>query len=229
MSDPITSSIILGIAGNLATNIVESHAENLKDTKIGKHLSKVGIIKPGFNQRISQAIALATTAYIQKNPTYNISEILTFLTSKTLSRALAGLILNMQPLDVPMLAERMSHYVGVDVKEAPHGWPNHIDPFQFIVGFIEELTAVFGSNADEGLIWLSRSIAENNSYLSKIQLGVDEISIKVGAIAQSLSGPQDKNVSEFEQIYLAHLNGRFHKVTTPGARELHGVTQSLRA
>lgn len=223
--EPITSSILLGIAGNLATNVVQSNIGKLQETKAGKALSKAGILSPSFNQIIESAIKKSTINFLNNNPSYNISEIHSFLSSRTLGKSIASFILNLDPIDVTALAERMSHYVGVPLKDAPQAWPNQIDPLRFISTFVEELKSTFGANADGGLIWISLKITEQHSHILHIHRAVDEINENVALIANS--APQKRDVTEFEELYLKHLNKRFEKVTTPGARELHGVTQSL--
>ncbi|PSH58401.1 hypothetical protein CU100_12405 [Phyllobacterium endophyticum] len=195
---------------------------------MGKLLARAGLLKAGFAQRLEAAIKLATERYLAEDSSFNIVEVHSFLQSRTLSRALGGFLLEGKPIDVPSLAERMSSYVGVPLTDAPEAWPNQIDPFRFVGGFIEQLMSIFASDADDGIIWLANALADQRSALSKIHLSVEEIRTGLPRIiSSSMAGPAEAQVVEFEKRYLEHLNSRFQKVTTPGARELHGLGQSL--
>lgn len=225
MSDPLMLSLALGVAGNLATNVVQSFGDKLEDTRAGKALAKVGLLKPGFEARLKASITEAASTFLHDHSEYNLSEIHSFLESKSFARDLRDMILDQKGLDSAKMMSRLETYVGVPLSEAPDSWPNYIDPELFVSRFFKIFTYTLGSQADEGMIWLGNAIGAQGITLSKISRKLDLL------IDSQSSEPSSEIFSiendSFRKAYLEHVVGRAQRISTPGARELRGINQSL--
>lgn len=224
MTDPIALTLIAGIGTNLATSVVQTKGSSIRDTWIGRRLAALGILRPGLTQRLQQALAASVEEYLTANPHYAIPEIERFLRSSVLTRQLRGYIIEGKSVDVRELAERLAMYVDVPVGDR-ESWPNRIDPFSFVLGLVECIRRHLAEDADEGIIWISQMLAEHGPLLQRIDDKVTQLHNDI----RNLSRKDEDNAirTEFESAFLSHLRTSFERVTTPGARELHGIGQAL--
>lgn len=225
MSDPITVSLALGVAGNLATNVTMALGERIEDTRLGKALSKLGFMTPGFEARLTATLEVAATNFLQANPSYALPEVYHFLQSKSFARDIKDMIADHRGFDATKLMARLETYIGVPLSEAPESWPNRIDPKAFARSFFDHLTHALINNADNGILWLGTTIAEQGITIRGVARKIDQLLEEQQALAASLT--TDDGEDEFRSAYMEHLVGRAQRISTPGARELRGINQSL--
>jgi hypothetical protein len=224
MGDPISVSLALGVAGNLATNVVQSLGDRIEDTRAGRALAKVGLLKPGFEARLKAALQEATVNFLEENPLYGLPEVHSFLESKSFARDLREMLLEQRGLDAEKVMSRLETYIGFPLSEAPESWPNRIDPQVFVQSLFNALTGALGRQADEGVLWIGIAVAQQGLSLRKISTKLDII---IDNQARFTSEPTAKLDENFRISYLEHLVGRAQKLSTPGARDLRGINQSL--
>lgn len=224
MPEPILAGVALGVAGNLASNIVTKAGQSLENTAIGRSLSFAGLLKPGFEQKLRHALDIAVINFLDEHQYYKITEVFDFLNSKWLSSELQNIILEQKTLNPARMAERLAHHIGIPITAAPENWPNQIDPFDFSHQLFSSFVKQLGVSADEGLMWISAALSKQDFTLSSIELKIDRV------IAEQNNRNVDYSYTiyrEFETRYIKHVVSRAQKISTPGARELRGINQSL--
>lgn len=228
MPDPIAASIALGVAGNLASAVVQSRFNAIHDTRVGRALSKLGLLRPDFDERLRLSLVESVSRFLSAYPLYHIEEVNRFLSSKLLVKDLAAYLLDGRRPDINQLAERLATYVGVPVEDAPSEWPNRIDPTLLIQQMLDEISRGLALDADPGLIWLSQSMLNVSSMVSALDAKLESLADDVASLERtSNSNSASRKDAAFDASYREHLLNRFRKITTPGARELHGVKQTL--
>ena len=214
-------SLTLGVAGNLASNVIQAQGNKIENTRAGRAMSKLGLIKPGFDERLRLAIQDSVQNFLLENRKYNLPEIHAFLEGKAFARDIKEMLFEQRGLNVEKVMDRLETYVGVPLTEAPESWPNQIDPRIFVNSLFTAFSSVLASHADEGLLWLGQAIGNQTKIIreisDKLDTALDRIPMPVGSGAYG----------EFLAAYMGHIAARAQRVSTPGARELKGINQSL--
>jgi len=221
MPEPVLTSLTLGVAGNLASNVIQSLAGKIENTRAGKTLSRLGLMSPGFEARVENAMKEAVEVFLKENTLYNIPEVHAFLEGKAFARDIKDMLLEQRGLDAQKVMERLETYVGVPLTEAPDSWPNKIDPAIFVRQLFQAFNETLALQADEGILWLGQAVAQHGLVLHTISDKLDKV------LDHSQKTSREFQQDEFLQAYLDHVTGRAQKVSTPGARELRGINQSL--
>src|SRR5262245_40544931 len=104
--DPVT--LAGGVAANLATTILQHHAERLRATTFGRAMIKLGLLKPGFAERLQAALAKAIDEYFQEHPSYLVNGGISFLVDPVTVKDLGDHILNGVPMDIEKLTTRLA-------------------------------------------------------------------------------------------------------------------------
>src|SRR5215472_17423648 len=91
----ITSTILI----NIASDIVEYHAQDLEGTLAGRLLKWSGLVEPDFYDRLRDTVKKALELFFQTYPHYDLSGIEGFFRDPAVARQIGGYILNRQPID----------------------------------------------------------------------------------------------------------------------------------
>jgi len=228
VAEPIITSIALGVAGNLATSMLQFQATRFRQSKLGDALAHVGLLRPDFDKRTHDALERTINNFFALYPMYRIPEIISFFENGGLSQSFFGKLLDREKVDLNIIVTQLSDHIGIPEERAPRDWPNGIIPDLLVRRFIDEFFRALGDDADDGMIWLSQQIAELVPSIDKIDTSLralrDDLPILVNKAEREFIADQR---SDFEKRYLEHLKSRYGRLTTPGARELHGLSQSL--
>jgi hypothetical protein len=223
--DPVT--LAGGVAANLATTILQTSAERLRGTTFGRALIKLGLLKPGFVDHLQVALTTAIEQYFQENPNYLMRGVVAFLMDPVIVQDLRDHILNGLPIDIGKLTQRLADDLDIPRNLDPGAWPC-FNPRELFNGLFSKLNACFGVNADPGVIWISRQLTALNNQADAIQARLEEYRGDLPSIFNTaLAEQQSDQWTDFERQFLRHLQNRFGRLATPGARELHGINQSL--
>jgi hypothetical protein len=223
--DPVT--LAGGVAANLATAILQHHAERLRGTTFGRALIKLGSLKPGFLDRLQAALTKAIDAYFEEHPIYLMRGVISFLTDPVTVNDIGDHILNGLSMDIEKLTKRLADDLDIPRNLDPGAWPC-FNPHELFHGLFSKLDACFGVDADPGVLWIGRQLAAINSNVDAIQSQLAEYHGDLPSLfSTALAEQQAEQWIDFERQFLRHLQSRFGRLATPGARELHGVNQSL--
>jgi len=225
LGEVVTSALILGVAGNVATNVITAMAQPIRGSRVGGALVKAGVLRPNFMQALETGIRRALVNFLSEHPEYQVPGVCKFLESKSVARDIGKWITDGRPIDSADLVQRLANYVGLDLSDAPEFWPNNIDPAQLITDFTGSLTTSLASDPDSQVLWLGTKISQQTVTLENVKSRLENISASTAEIISQTSFTSD--YQQFEDSYLSHLASRFERLTTPGARELHGVRQAL--
>jgi hypothetical protein len=214
--DPVAVSA--AISSNLATDILKNYARKLSKTKFGGALAKLGLLRPEFDDRLNSVLQSTILDFFNVFPQYRVSGFVEFLKDPETLRDVSDYILNGVPYDRVSLVLRMATYLDVPKNLPPSVWPN-FNPDVALSHFFTRLDSCLGVDADPAMIWISRQLAALREEMSKTLEAQGELILTIDS--------QPEAIRDFESRYLSHQKYRVGKLTTPGARELHGVNQSL--
>jgi len=223
--DPVT--LAGGVAANLATTILQHNAERLRATTFGRALMRLGLLKPGFTDRLQATLARAIDEYFEQHPGYLMSGVISFLTDPVTIKDLGDHILNGLPMDIEKLTKRLADDLDIPHNLHPSAWPC-FNPYDLFHSLFSKLDACFGADADPGVLWIGRQLAGLRSDADAVQAQLGEFQRDLPSLFNTvLAEQQAEHWIDFEHQFLRHLQNRFGRLATPGARELHGVNQSL--
>jgi len=113
--EPFTAAALsAGILTNIATDILEHHAQTLEDTLVGRALKRVGLIDPNFNDRLRDTLSKALGLYFETCPQYKLTGITAFFRDPVVARQIGGYILNREPIDEDQTQQALNQHLGSD-------------------------------------------------------------------------------------------------------------------
>ncbi len=69
------AAISAGVLTNIATDILEHHAQALEGTLAGRMLKLAGLIEPNFDDRLRDTLSKALRIYFETHPNYKIGRL----------------------------------------------------------------------------------------------------------------------------------------------------------
>lgn len=222
------ASLTAAVLGNLSTDIVKAHLSRLPDSPLRAALSDVGIVQADHARVLKKALTKGIRSYFQENPRYRLQFMIAFLKDERVQKEISSSFSDLRVLNSRFLAEIMAHYAGVEIEHAPDAWPNEIDPFAAIARFSASIRSAIYETGDPALLVIGQGIGDLQDAISTLDSKIAHLSdITTSALDTIINRPQPNIFAEFEADYVAHVSGRASKLTTPGARDLHGVNQDL--
>jgi Leucine-rich repeat (LRR) protein len=222
----IVGEFAVAAAAHLTTNILSHHAEKLRGTKVGKALAAAKLLKPNFNERLRYSIKNAIQHFFQDHKEYQSQEIANFLAEPYVAREIGDYLLNGDPINIDEIRKLMAD--ALDVPPLSVVWPRGIDATALIRDFIAYLNRSLLSAGDPALSLVASKVNELSAGIEVIQTDVTNLrSDLISIFDKSAQAHQLSEWQEFELQFLSHVSNRFSRLTTPGARDLHGLKQDL--
>ncbi len=220
------TALAAGIAGNLATSIVQHQLGKLGNNPLKRSLAKLGVLEPEFEQRLNASLRRAAILFFEQNSRYKLREVADFLSAPIVGELFTSNIFASIQIDIEPLCEQLSHYVGMPLDVAPEAWPNKIEPNQLISDFVSAVEVCLMEGATDGELWLGLKVKELSASVLLLSERVDAMKA-----SKPLFDAEEKITNtewdEFESLYLEHQAQKFSKLVTPGVRELQSVKQNL--
>jgi hypothetical protein len=223
--DPV--SLAGGVAANIATAILQHHAERLGGTKYGRVMVKLGLLKPGFLERLQAVLATTIDEYFREHPNYLMRGVVSFLNDPATVKHLGDHILNGLPVDIEALTKRLADDLDFPRDLHPGAW-TCFNPYELFRELFLKLDASLGADADPGILWIGRQLAAMRGDVDAVQSELVELRREIPSLFNiAVATQQAAQFIELERLFRKHLQHRCGRLSTPGARELHGVNQSL--
>src|SRR5579884_4224923 len=110
----ITSTILT----NIASDIVEHHAKDLKGRLAGSLLKWAGLMEPDFDDRLRETLKKALQLFFQTYPHYDLSGIDTFFRDPAVAQQIGNFILDRQPIDEAQIQQALDRHLRNDALTA---------------------------------------------------------------------------------------------------------------
>jgi hypothetical protein len=226
MFDPV--GMTADIAKQIAKAILSRQIERLGTTKFGRKLAKLGVLKPDFSVRMELALTETIERYFTTNAGFARHGVINFFCDQGMVGGIGDHVLNGEKIDTDALIERLRDYLDIPKKTPITGWPLGINPRRLLVDIVSELDRTLARNADAGSVWISRKLVEINESISTVLDETVALRKEMPRIFEAaVTSSRTDEHRQFEKRFLEHLSKRYGRLTTPGARELHGIDQQL--
>jgi hypothetical protein len=106
----ITSTILI----NIASDIVERHAKDIKGRFAGSLLKWAGLMEPDFDDRLRETLRKALQVFFQTYPQYNLSGIDTFFRDPVVAQQIGDFILDRKPIDEALIQQALDRHLRSD-------------------------------------------------------------------------------------------------------------------
>ncbi|MCM8736032.1 hypothetical protein M5E06_18010 [Azospirillum sp. A1-3] len=217
--DPL--SLTASVAANLATSILQEHLERIEGSVVGKALEKVGLLKPGFDQRLHATLTSAINKFVNSSVSHKNEYFISFIKDPSVSAAVRDYIITGTPYDASELREMFADRLDIPKKTPDVAWPHGLRPKKLIAAFFEQIDHEFALSADPAIIWISR---QNARIVEKL----DKSSEAFTKLSEHLASEEEREFLHFKDSYYRHMRKRCNTLSTPGVRQLRDVDQSLR-
>jgi hypothetical protein len=218
----------VAIAANLATTILQSSATRLEDTRTGKVLKSAGLLKPNLYDRLRSALTRSIRSLTDDHPQYRLQGVRAFLASDSVAASIRQYLLEGTPPDREHLKLHLADCLDVPRGTPAKAWPNRISPDELLDQLLDALHSSLTRDSDPGLLLIKTEIGLLTSQLEQTSDDIAGLRDHISYLFdQSALKNQKRRFKEFEDQFIAHIRQRCERLTTPGARELHGLKQSL--
>src|SRR2546421_1252017 len=106
----ITSTILI----NIASDIAEHHAKDIKGHFAGSLLKWAGLLEPDFDDRLRETLRKALQLFFQTYPQYDLSGIDTFFRDPVVAQQIGNFILDRIPIDEAQIQEALDRHLRSD-------------------------------------------------------------------------------------------------------------------
>lgn len=228
MLDPVLASLALGVAGNIATNITLSGAETLRETPLGKIFTRTGALRKSAAQNVTECISSAILSTINSDPAYDVPGVHEFLRDSTTQKLISDVLTGRDDAAPDILKSRLITYIERPASGAAYSFQGVNSVDTFIATLFRQIAFELSETAEPSTLWVAQKISENIKEVRKIREEMSALAIRMNYENPVTNVKSGKiRHAEFEAQYLKHVKTRFGKLTTPGARDLHGINQSL--
>lgn len=228
MGDPILASLALGVAGNVLTNITLLAAEKLEDTPAGSALARLGAFSPSDAKRLRDRIGNAILGAFKDDSRFDSPPIHALLSDRELPKDISRALIFGREGDITDIRNRMDLYISLPDLASELVYTTNVDRDAFIGSFFNHLFFELSNDLEPESLFIAY---QSNMILHGMSEIRDSIGLSFEIISKRIADHERAYRraahAEFEQYYLQHIRSRFGKLTTPGARDLHGINQSL--
>jgi len=130
-------SVTAGILTNIATDILEFHAQSLEGTFVGKILKGLGLIEPNIYDRLHDVLWKALELYFYIYPERNVGAIDNFFLDADVSREIGNYILERHPIDEARIQLAFERHLGKDDSNTQQLQTQDLDAEQIVKEFID--------------------------------------------------------------------------------------------
>lgn len=135
--EPFTAAALTaGVLTNIASDILQHHAQRLDGTLVGRVLKKARIIEPDFNDRMRTTLAQALSLYFTTYPDYNLVGVQTFFTNPVVAETIGDFILDRRPIDQTRLEEGICAHFGAEPISKVLLGQRGLDPLRIVPDFL---------------------------------------------------------------------------------------------
>jgi len=185
-------------------------------------------LTPGFGDKLRSVVAVAIDHFFAENTQYSDPSVVSFLLDPHVSQDIGEFLLDSKPIDIDSLRSQLADSLDVPKGSGPWEWPHGLDVDAMMKALVLHIAKSLFEQADPALSLLATRISNLESTLSAVALEVVELKRDFPRIFENASAEsQTEEVRQFEKHFLEHMGARFGRLTTPGARDLHGVKQTL--
>lgn len=222
----VLEDLALGIGGNIATNILQFHAESLRGTRVGKILQSQGLLGKDFGDQLKDITVSAISNIYAIKPAYKLKSIANFLSGTVATQEISDYILEGDPIDKEVMRKELERFLDPVARDGQLVWPRSIDPDNLIDDLLKSIDLAIAKSSHPAL---SAAHSQSRAAHNKITLIQEELTglradLKSIFDLSHLQYAAD-SWKKFETKFNNHIHGRFGRMTTPGARDLHGVKQ----
>lgn len=229
MSEPFDlTSLAAGIAVNFVTAVLMYQGGKYQSSSLGRISGKIGLTSETAEAKVQQSLESAIRNYLSDKPASYVPILTNFCSDQRVVQAICDQVLTGTQIDEVKLVGIMADYFDMPITSSASTWPNGIDPKSLIRDLVQDLDQALATSASAGDLWLGRQIKSLHSPVEKISDDVASLRSSLPALFNDAAREvQSEDFKSLERDYLAHLKSKFGRITTLGARELHGVSQSL--
>jgi len=167
-------NLTISILTNIASSIVEHHAQNLHGTVLGKALKLAGLIEPNFDDRLKSLLRETLQAFFEAHPGYKYQEIVDFFADAVVTKALADAILESTPINHEALQARLDAYL-ISLPQAR--W--QLQSARIVGEFLATYRYVRRRHFDDGQVALIDAIEANGAELQQARGLLEKLYAKV--------------------------------------------------
>ncbi|MBZ0284673.1 MAG: hypothetical protein K8L97_28300, partial [Anaerolineae bacterium] len=176
--DPV--NITVGILTNIASTILEHHAQKLQGTLIGKALKIAGLIEPDFYDRLESLLSAAADYFFANHENYKRQTIIDFFQDKMVAKALADSILDDLPVNYELLEECLNHYLNSDLEAQQLMKLRQLSsPKTIVDDFFDAYRHVRRKHLSTGQVALLEAIEANRTEIRQNQALLEKLYSKV--------------------------------------------------
>lgn len=129
----ITSTILI----NIASDIVEHHAKDIKGRFAGSLLKWAGLMEPDFDDRLRETLRKALQLFFQTYPQYNLSGIDTFFRDPVVAQQIGDFILDRKPINQALIQQALDRHLRNDVITSLLMQRRKVEPGNIIPDFLK--------------------------------------------------------------------------------------------
>ncbi|GCF10543.1 serine/threonine-protein kinase [Dictyobacter arantiisoli] len=107
--DPL--SIGVGIATNLATDIIKHYAQRLEGTLVGQGLKEIGLIEKTRDDHLKEILVETLQLYFEKYPFYDLSGVISFFQDPATAQQIGNYIFDHQPEDRQIIESTLTKHI----------------------------------------------------------------------------------------------------------------------
>jgi len=183
--EPFTVAALgAGVLTNLASDILKHRAQALEDTLAGRMLKWAGLIEPGFNDRLQDAIAHALELYFETYPQYQLSGVMSFFGDPAAGNLIGSYILDRQPLNENDVRQALEAHFGGDPISVLYMRQKGLDPQRIIPDFLECYRKVLNQQLSVPQIAIMLKIVEQtDTVIAEIQASEERMK---GVVQQAI-------------------------------------------
>src|ERR1019366_7680010 len=199
--DPL--SIGVGIATNLATDILKHYAQRLDGTLVGRGLKSIGLIEPTREDHLREVLEKALRLYFTQHPAYDISGVIHFFRDPMTAQQLGNYLFDHRPIDQQAIETALVQHISNDslsrlVFQQRGGHIEHIVP-DFLSCYRQALNEQ--TDVGERAILLT-ALNASDTTIAEMRASEERLKTFVTEALQAQSGTTP-------MLSLGHLIGRY--------------------
>jgi len=191
------AALSAGILTNIATDILEHHAQALEGTLAGRTLKWAGLIEPNFDDRLRDTLSKALGLYFETHPQYKLTGITAFFRDPAVARQIGGYILDRRTIDQGEIRQALDHYLGSDAITKALIQQRGLDLERIVPDFLECYRRVLSEQLSAPQMAILLEIVDQTDTVITEMRASEE---RLAAVVRQVTGRLDAQAEKLDSI-----------------------------